>query len=87
MNSPIFKDVSQQIFKECLCDPLVMSMTEKANQQVAHIIKENSEALVSAWLAETGHMPKDSVICSQFIGSKHCIWVETREENDKRERA
>ena len=52
--------------------------------EMVRIIAENKDALVSAWVAETGNLPSDSVICSGWKDGVMRTWVETKAENDKR---
>lgn len=83
MNSPIFKDVNL-LMREAMPH---YNALKKAEEQMARIVMENKEALLTAWVAEMGLLPSQSAICQQYIDGHWRIWVESKEENDKRERA
>lgn len=53
-------------------------------QRLVAMISERKDALVSAWVAETGLKPSESVICSGWKDGVMRTWVETKADNDKR---
>lgn len=82
MKSPIF-DITRAKLKEELKFPGTLDMAA-IEQKAAQIVAEVSDDLLMAWLAETGHKPSESVICHQFRDGHMRVWVETKDENDRR---
>ena len=59
MNSPIFSFTRNQMKEAMKFD---YSGIRALENEMVRIIAENKDALVSAWVAETGNLPSDSVI-------------------------
>lgn len=76
-----------QVRLDCLETMKVGGTFREIEKQITEAILARQEALVMAWVAETGHKPSDSVICHGIRDGVSRIWVETKDENDKRARA
>lgn len=46
-------------------------------------IAQHRESLVSAWVAETGYLPSESVLCIQNLPNSVRVWVEKKGEADE----
>lgn len=90
MKSPIFSEVHNEMMRvkaELGKTPNIQDYISDLEKGAAKVCLENQQALLSAWVAETGLLPSQSVICSGFTadGQWRCF-VEAKEENDKRAR-
>lgn len=90
MKSPVFSEIRAKMMfvkEELEKSGSLQDHMKNFERTAAQICAENKEALVSAWVAETGLLPSQSVICSGFTpdGQWRCF-VESKEENDKRAR-
>lgn len=82
MKSPVFQ-ITQDQLKDCM-KLNAGSPVSEIERKAAKIIAEHQEALVAAWVAETGRKPSESVICHGYRDGHMRVWVETKDENDKR---
>lgn len=82
MKSPIFEEARKRLLteKELLeSDKLNNSMAE-FEKRAREVVLELQEALVTSWIAETGLLPSDSIICSGPLkDGKFGWWVESKQ--------
>lgn len=85
MKSPIFSDIRAKMLqaKDEISFPGTDAM-KQLEQKAAEIVSEHKDALVAAWMAETGLKPSESVICSGFRGNHWRCWVESKDDFDRR---
>ncbi len=84
--NPIFTTTSAQV-RDILGDhPFNTSLMDKIEKQLQSLLAEKKEALVMAWLAETGHKPSEAVICVQHTHAEMRIWVESKADCSKMDR-
>lgn len=87
MKNPIFQETTERlriVLDEGLRFKSPMADIEK--EMTRHILSTR-EALVMAWVAETGVKPSEAVICHGIRDGHSRMWVESKDENDKRSKA
>lgn len=80
MKNPIFAEISSKLREEL---EFRDNGLQEIERRMVDIIAQNKDALVTAWVAETGNLPSESVICHGFRDGHARIWVETKDENDR----
>lgn len=82
MKSPIFAQVNDHLREELKFND---SGIKDMERRMIDIVLAHKEALIAAWVAETGLKPSESVICSGVTNDGMWrIFVESKEENEKR---
>ena len=61
-------------------DQKILRLPDMAGELYARVMK-NREALVEAWLAETGVLPSEAVICEQRCPGGVRVWVGRKGES------
>ena len=82
--NPLFRATTEQL--KMLRDRMEEGQRTLAELEKAftrHVL-EHREALVASWVAETGLKPSESVICHGYRDGHMRLWIESKDENDKR---
>jgi len=78
MIDPIFEKVRQKCV-ELFGDK---SDYKEAERKLHQCVMENKNALVTAWVAETGRLPSESCIYTQWIDGQFRMWVDKKPDVD-----
>lgn len=81
MKSPIFRHVSNALRKDLRWEP--SGEYEDVAKLAQKIVVEHKEALLTAWMAETGLMPSESVLVVRNDGAAIRIFIEKKMPEDK----
>lgn len=84
--NPIFKLTQDELRDSLELSKSLNETIQEAEKKMAEIVASRREDLVTAWVAETGLLPSESVICMGYQGNILRIFVESKTDNDKRVR-